>query len=139
MSAFIVSRRHIALLDGALAYYDVTNSLPSDAQLLWDENIKSVQFRYNGDSVKDLPGPIDEDFIFKDYTYTREDLDLIKNPFKMAMLVHCYNYQSCEHPEWAYSYVRNLMQKLEEKLVEKTGLKHQEFLRQAMLTDVWSI
>jgi hypothetical protein len=62
MSAYIVSRKHIHYLVTAAAQYGLIRLREQDktGQMLWDENIKSVQYRYHNEPVEDLPGPCKE-------------------------------------------------------------------------------
>src|SRR5258708_6956295 len=91
MSAFVVSRKHIAYLVGAALHPFVigrysnairwhwrqgSEDLSADlghgdlrravevAQMLWEENIRSVLTRYPSDTRDTMPGPIGEDFAF---------------------------------------------------------------------------
>lgn len=114
MSAFVVSREHISYLVraalsrsivqyGPFSYFyagcrhPVT---PADAakagQMLWDENLASVRYRY-GDSG-DLPGPADEDF-----RYEHSARGSAPVPVEVIKACDCYEYQSCEHPDWENS------------------------------------
>lgn len=66
-------------------------------QMLWDENVKSVQARYPGD--RELPGPID-----CDYQYSNSvPLFYVFAPVQVIKACDCYAYQSCEHDEWKTS------------------------------------
>ena len=85
MSAFTVSKEHIdsmvyALdLDGKKRDQETRNVL---GQILWDENYKSVNFRYNG---KDEAPK---------YVFTTPE-----KPYSLYAAYkncRCYNYQSCE-------------------------------------------
>jgi len=80
--------------------------------MLWEENIKSVMFRYPGDDRLNLPGPIGESF---DFSYKFMHLGF--NPIDVIKAVHCYVYQSCEHPGWEESEARNFVESLEAKYV----------------------
>lgn len=69
------------------------------ANMLRDENIKSVCFRYNETPDSDnLPGPnhrgeiTPEDFMRNAWS----DFD----PAQVFKSIHCLNYQSCEHEDW---------------------------------------
>jgi hypothetical protein len=90
--------------------------------MLWAENVASVEYRYSppgreqtygegfGEAVtgSDLPGTFQLEMIapgvepvsvpqwFSEYRYTRRAL----SPVEVLKAIDCYEYQSCEHPEW---------------------------------------
>lgn len=89
MSAWRVSQKHIdCLVSGAVKLGLI---YPKDAdetgRMLWLENYRSVDFRYN--QTKPLPF----------YTWT---MFIVDDSF-LSKQIHCYEYQSCEHPEWEES------------------------------------
>jgi hypothetical protein len=120
MSAFILGKDHIdylvtAAIDlGTNGWYGVyfttwgvrcrvdITSCDTVGTMLIKENIASVQYRYHGESLDTLPGPIDKTELL-DYEYHRfrpfdgHDIDTIAQVVKA---VACYEYQACEHPEW---------------------------------------
>lgn len=103
MSAFIVSRAHINYLVNALeqwkdSYYGEKLSPNHLGNLLWQENIASVQSRYSDSLLSGLPGPIGENFDFK-YRPLPDPVD----PVQVIKACHSYSYQSCEHPGWPES------------------------------------
>lgn len=122
MSAYIVNLEHIAYLvqAGTAAEIGMRLSTLSWArngeratlsagdceqaqrvgQMLWDENIKSVQARYPRDAVSELPGPVDCSFLYPKQGEPRFD---IFEPVQVIKACDCYGYQSCEHQEWATS------------------------------------
>lgn len=127
MSAFMTSKEHIdAILTTALSYRDVAwtakdstqqfgyrhktldrDNVDAVGEMLSEEMYKSVSYRY--DSKEDLPGPISEWYTLP-YKYQR-GVELTFG--QLAKAIHCYRYQSCEHPEWdaseAYSFCDSLM------------------------------
>ena len=114
MSAYIVDRNDINFMMKAAEHYDVywqdtRMKRQSDvdyrktAQMLWDENIKSVQYRYPdcAESLENAPGPIGEDF-----KITLDDANTLYgsiNAWSVIATCRTYEYQSCEHPGWATS------------------------------------
>jgi hypothetical protein len=73
-------------------------------RLLWDENVRSVSYRYPDDRPHELPGPADAPWLGT-YTARTADLQLTirSGQIRLADIVSavaCYRYQSCEHPEW---------------------------------------
>lgn len=109
MSAFIVTEQQIELL--ATTYVkntyrgsDLTHEINRTAKLLWKENHKSVNFRYNEKtrtpSIK-----------LKDFDYYQ---DLLTNFSKIEVykLVQCYDYQSCEHDTYQKSKAKMIVNNL---------------------------
>lgn len=123
MSAFIPAKEHIDVLvalaqDGPRgrtvspdhAWYGPrwthngqTVSLPDFAspdaigQMLADEVVRSVSYRYPDDTPETLPGH----HFDQSYTFTRQ-------PYRLTAVeglaaVTCYEYQACEHPTWEAS------------------------------------
>ncbi len=95
-------------------------------QLLVNENVTSVLYRYSSsgrtyyygpetaaemedDTIETLPGPCDRYYMGP---YVFEDPRETITPGEVFALIDCYDYQSCEHPEWtsseAYSFCRSL-------------------------------
>ena len=143
MSAFVVDKDTIDLLVAAAArVFELKGETlePHAAdrlgQQLWDENVRSVAYRYSGagrtvcygadfaertpdTDTWDLPG-----------TYTREtiapgielDVPQWKTPYTYAPAeisrealedaTKSYRYQSCEHPEWEDSFAATFAEKL---------------------------
>jgi hypothetical protein len=126
MSAFIPAKEHIDVLVALAqegprgrdvrpdhAWYgprwthnEQTVSLPDFAspdavgQMLVDEVVRSVSYRYPDSTDSDLPGPADN-YYTQPYTFTRQ-------PYRLTAVeglaaVTCYEYQACEHPEWERS------------------------------------
>ena len=122
MSAFIVDPEHIHVLLWAASrptspygplvwYYDnpsregrlTDDAIDTVGQMLVDENAASVNYRYNEDDA----------YI---YAYQRprhttwSGVELIK-------ALHCYEYQSCEHPGWRTSQAHSFCRALEHRLI----------------------
>lgn len=128
MSAYIVDREHIRYLVSAAVgretfrYSSEGKSIPittqdQDAltaagQMLWDENIKSIQALYPDcqKSLENAPGPIGETYIYS-HNGIRGNFD----PVQVIKAAKCYSYQSCEHEGWeasaAKSFINNLIDK----------------------------
>ena len=68
-------------------------------QMLWDENIKSVAYRYQDTAHMGLPGPTGETI----FVYLHESAVYKWNPAQVLKATDYYEYQSCEHPGWATS------------------------------------
>lgn len=91
MSAFIVSKDHIDVLVNALLEADLVAEAKADAvgKELWDENHRSVNYRYG------------ESTATPDYVFTKADQPL--DPSHVMAAAQCYDYQSCEHGGWELS------------------------------------
>lgn len=108
MSAYVVERNHIRFLIEAAKYvahrersgsfrwwhHDAWMEMTAHnesavGQMLWDENRISVGHRYAEDGE---PTP-----------YLHEDSSWTPAVPQILMSAHCYEYQSCEHPEWEAS------------------------------------
>lgn len=122
MSAYIVDLDHITYLIGAAMHPKLNqhgssfsyfwngerHSLPLGdfgraaelANVLWQENARSVGYRYPSGSSANLPGPnggIRE--------ITVQDIRNVNSlqTVQVFKAIDCYAYQSCEHKEWAAS------------------------------------
>lgn len=123
MSAYIVSRQHIAFLVTAaivasesrvnyhsFSFYSRTRServtlrsgdrkLAAElANMLWRENIASVSHRYPNESSATLPGPVGENFVFTESDFRARAG--APAPVAVFKSIRCFEYQSCEHPGW---------------------------------------
>jgi len=119
MSAFVVSRPHIAALVEALYRYEVyPDGLDATAlgQLLWEENITSVLARYRDCTRDDMPGPCEEDFVFV-WVPNPARSAFVRQPWNVLGLVRCYEYQSCEHDGWLASDACQLLDALQERVL----------------------
>lgn len=115
MSAYVVDKAHIdALVKAALGqrqdfrYWHNeehkrvdSNNAEEIGAMLWNENVRSVSYRYPSDSLESLPGRIDSPWLTP-YTYS-----FMRTPYRepVAVLkaIDCYEYQSCETPDWEQS------------------------------------
>lgn len=137
MSAFVVDREHIdALLERAMApsgyggdrfhWYDRDaeswhelisyENAGEVGRMLWAENVKSVQYRYDDEPVSDLPGPAglsDEEVDGYSYTTPARRLTIVQ----ALKAISCYEYQSCEHPGWETSSAYGFCDALRHKLI----------------------
>ena len=110
MSAWIVFPDHISYLvagalelapDGFLTFGDgkllTPETMDATGQLLMDENVRSVGYRYDRDTFDELPGPVDKTGIRH---YRHIALDLPFDPIVLLKQLDCFAYQSCECPDW---------------------------------------
>ena len=132
MSAFVVDRGHIwYLVQAAVSrmcreprmswYHEEKHRTVSSTereglaevgQMLWDENVRSVKYRY--DDCDELPGPIG-----CDYQYGRHNgcaLPRLRvEPVQVLKACDCFEYQSCEHPGWEESEAHSFLEALRRK------------------------
>jgi hypothetical protein len=97
MSAFVVNDDHIRLLVQASTLYGFAPpDLDATCFMLLAENVASWNYRYEENDAPEL--------IEYRPVWRREDPLL----FKLVVLkaIHCYEYQSCEHPGWMASTAR---------------------------------
>jgi len=138
MSAFVVSKSHIDAMiraglthmpkyNGPLTWYakdprnltvqemqdnfrQLTHETANQVgQMLIDECVKSVAYRYEDDNVTDLPGPTNAYWLIP---YQLGFSCKTPTPVELLKLVNCYAYQSCEHPDWHDSEAYRLCQSL---------------------------
>ena len=117
MSAFVVDKAHInAMIDAGLSvryrpmhWYpegkegssSLTEINASEVgQMLLEECIKSVGYRYEDSKITDLPGRSDAEYLIP---FQYHLVHNIPNALHTIAITKCYMYQSCEHPEWEQS------------------------------------
>ena len=130
MSAFEVSEAHIDALVEARSWIEYTftprplREMSDDeiGQMLRLENIRSLHYRYPAHVQ-----PTDKARCAA-YRFKRSRLiaalggvdDRAVNCVKLIKAIHCYEYQSCEHPEWegsaAHAYCKDILARLVEYL-----------------------
>ncbi len=119
MSAFICSKKHIQ----TLAHYYIEffyepqdicdHNLLTIANILYKENVKSVNYRYNEKTIAGKWKTVDNGIV-KDLQY----IELYK-------LVQCLDYQSCETNTYLTSHAKSILQALETKCIvqlERVGV-----------------
>lgn len=134
MSAFIVSKQQIDVLVAAgikVACEDTDRVSPERCselgQKLLDECVRSVSYRYSDSDLGDLPGTFQSETI----PGTSETIEYGEwlTPYRyhqpaeifreiVADEIGCYEYQSCEHPEWEDSFARHYCVGLRASLTE---------------------
>lgn len=157
MSAFVVDKAHIdALVAAGLGYkrygemswyhdgdrHDLKlNTADAVGQMLWSENVTSVEYRYSPESreniygeafgdqtpVTDLPGnyqleiiapgvePIEVPQWSSEYRYPFETR--VRKPVEILKAISCLEYQSCEHPGWDESEAKAFCDALREQMI----------------------
>jgi hypothetical protein len=146
MSAFVVSKAHIDAMIRrglALAHYGplfwyakdfrdiqglgydevkkLTRTLTDETadavgQMLIDECVKSVSYRYQDDKLTNLPGPTNAYWLIP-YQYQMSWGARMPNPVEALKLISCYEYQSCEHPEWHDSEAKRFCESLRHHMI----------------------
>lgn len=104
MSAWIVSKAHIDALVNAGIRYGITTvaDVHETGQMLWRENHRSINYRY------DKRGRTPQ------YRFTGTEMPL--HPIVILKLLHCFEYQSCERPDWEKSQACRWVARLEAAL-----------------------
>lgn len=129
MSAWVVDKAHINLMVNAglstvdpLTWYHEgehhkleDSSIDEVGQMLLDECIKSVGYRYQDSEVTDLPGRVDASYVIP----FKHKLAYDTPPVVVFKQIHCYEYQSCEHPEWETSEAHAFCRALESRLIRR--------------------
>jgi hypothetical protein len=124
MSAFIVDPEHINVMlwagaqhaghHGPLRWYFGNpthigelhdDNLDQIGQMLLDENAASVNYRYSENN-------------HYEYRYRRPRHISWSVP-ELLNVVHCYEYQACEHPEWEHSQAHAFCAALQQRLITK--------------------
>jgi len=130
MSAYIVDQDHIRYmvlaaddqrlrwywdghwysLDGRYAERDHTEV----GQMLWMANFRSVQERYGARADDELPGGNGANFT---YVHTPPRGHIEFDPVQVIKTLKCYEYQSCEHPEWEASEAKRFCEVLRHHII----------------------
>lgn len=116
MSAWVVEKAHVNLMvDAALATrykpftwytqdgecHQLTDENRDEVgQMLMDECVKSVCYRYDDSEITDLPGRADAEYLIP---FKYKMFATPPPPVVILKQVRCYMYQSCEHNEWETS------------------------------------
>lgn len=140
MSAWIVTKNHIdALITAGLDYqmpleWDGNSGTPYSqtscrldarsadkvGRMLWQENLNSIHYRYP-DTVEggNHPGPMDfSPTEVEAYTYSHFGARRW-SPVAVLKAIDCYEYQSCEHPEWETSEAKRFCDALRLHLIHR--------------------
>jgi hypothetical protein len=82
--------------------------------MLLQQNIASVAYRYPQDAPSSLPGPIPTPVPMW-YRFTRPRRSY--SPVEILSALHCYEYQSCENPEWESSEAFQFCEALRDRMI----------------------
>jgi hypothetical protein len=120
MSAYIVSEKHVL----TLAYYynkmvkgNEGIDLKKTARVLWSENTKSVNYRYNERSNARFS---------KELVLPKTDCEMAE----LYKLISCWEYQTCEHPTCTKSKAWSMMQELKSAMLDYIMRNTQPFSAQ---------
>jgi hypothetical protein len=112
MSAFVVSKRDIDAVVTVALEQNFSNRPANElGKLLWLENVKSVAYRYG------MPARHADEhhgYLADVNAYAFEPCPLSDGA--ASKIVHCLDYQSCEHDEWPTSEAGKLVNALIAKL-----------------------
>ena len=119
MSAFMVPIEHIrAMVNaglnveyGPMTWLTAGVLMPSTAEqvgaMLFAENQRSVNYRYNEHEIEEH------------YTHGPSSL---RSPLEILLAIACYEYQSCETPDWEQSEAAAFCRKLRmHRIVQRPG------------------
>jgi hypothetical protein len=87
---------------------------------LWQENLRSIHHRYP-DTIdgENIPGPLDfSEVETLTYTYGPGSRVVGVDPFGLLGVLRCYEYQSCEHPEWGHSVAKAFCGALRSEVID---------------------
>jgi hypothetical protein len=80
------------------------------ADILYQENIRSVQARYPQDSFETLPGPIEKEPAL---TVSWEEAQRLRpDPVTVLKFCDCLEYQSCETEDWQQTAAFELLERI---------------------------
>lgn len=99
-----------------IGYGTGRSELTPVGRMLLTENVRSVAYRYPGCDADQLPGSIGQTvdgYEFRRVPYPEYDF----GPVDGLSLLSCYEYQSCEHPDWRRSEAWRFCQSLRSALI----------------------
>jgi hypothetical protein len=116
MSAYLVTENHIEYLVDALTnprndmitscnHYAGTTDPQELGQILWDENARSVNHRYK--ETESAPP----------FTYRRKCYNT--DPLQVLASIRCYNYQTCETPDYDETKAGKLIHRLQSAIISR--------------------
>lgn len=86
------------------------------ALILYNENIRSVQYRYPNSSSNELPGPIERPDEIK---IGWLDFQKPETPVVLLKLCDCLEYQSCETRDWHETAAFELLERIRRAAIHK--------------------
>lgn len=117
MSAFLVSDKHIntllawanlkrisgLMIDGEILDFSSSNDLQKMAEILLDENYRSLNFRYHSEDKA-------RKIVYRLSLVTLKPVQIIK-------LCDCLDYQSCETDDWESTNAYKILQRIREHAI----------------------
>lgn len=92
------------------------DNLDEVGRMLWQENVASVAYRYPDDNQSSRPGPVSDDIDAEAENYEWTDPRYRSTIGEAFQTIGCYEYQSCEHPEWRTSEAKRFCDSLRDHL-----------------------
>lgn len=107
MSAWVVTNAHIDVLVNAAAEYGVLSEAQPQRldQELWHENVRSVNYRYREHDTTP--------------TYRLTTTEAPLHPLAILKAINCYQYQSCERPDWPESRAYQITERLRTAVLDR--------------------
>jgi hypothetical protein len=115
MSAYLADQNHIEYLASGIdigrnnlrayasKWIEEGEDIDALGQMLYDENQRSVNYRYKDSEESPAFASMG-----RRYNY---------DPLQMLNSIACYEYQSCEHPEWEQSKAKNYCNHLRSHII----------------------
>jgi len=97
--------------DGVVRQLEL-DELDELGDMLLRECVRSVSHTYSDNRA--LPGTGESPYYLEPYKWPGTRIEL--GPVAVIKLVHCLEYQSCEHPEWEQSEARRFCEAFRKKL-----------------------
>lgn len=100
---------------GTMERWDLHSGNVDDiGQMLWEENVRSVAYRYKDDLPTELPGATGAPWLIPYRHRFNSILAYIDDNWQAQVMksADCYEYQSCEHPSWQTSAAKGFVDTL---------------------------
>lgn len=122
MSAWFVNKKHIDIIVTGMANFDMLVTIGTRTvkvrgnetlvgKVLWFENARSIDARYNDDEDTAHNTQAVNGYVF-------ENMGAVKTG-ALGKLTHSYAYQSCEHDGWEASDAKRMVDAIYDNLVAK--------------------
>uniref|UniRef100_A0A6M3JER0 Uncharacterized protein n=1 Tax=viral metagenome TaxID=1070528 RepID=A0A6M3JER0_9ZZZZ len=87
--------------------------------MLWEECRQSVAHRYPNDGDGMWPGPAGLTMAeVAEYRYQSNQI-IAADPVKTLQALRCYEYQTCEHPDWESSEAKRCVEAIRDKMISR--------------------
>jgi len=88
------------------------------ADILYQENIRSVSARYPSDTFETLPGPIEKEPALT-VNYNEFEALAHTDPVTILKLADCLEYQSCETDDWEKTAAYELLERIRKAAIHR--------------------